>query len=109
MTIRIRKPLLILALSSVLIAAFAPACLAAGADPFTVPNALATQGVFSCTDLSMSGNALIDSAGVANSGPLNKGNVRVNGNITMTGNSLIDGDAIVGPGKKITTSGPARV
>jgi hypothetical protein len=99
-------------LAALILVAFAtlpPACQAAGTDPFTITSPFTSQGVFSCTDLTMSGNALINSAGIAKPDPTNKGNVRVNGNITMSGNSVIDGDATVGPAKKFTLSGPAKV
>ena len=99
-------------LAALILVAFAtlpPACQAAGTDPFTITSPFTSQGVFSCTDLTMSGNAVINSAGIAKPDPTNKGNVRVNGNITMSGNSVIDGDATVGPAKKFTLSGPAKV
>jgi RHS repeat-associated protein len=90
------------------VAAFAPACLAAGSDPFTVPGSLASQAVFSCGDMTISGGGTIDSAGIAVSGPTNKGTVRSNGKITNS-SSTINGDAVPGPGKIVSISGSGVV
>jgi RHS repeat-associated protein len=96
----------LIALLSVAAATVAPA---RAADPFTIPGTFVQQGIFTCTDFSMSGNGTIDSAGVNASGPTNRGTVRANGNITLSGTPTIDGDAIVGPGKHITVSGAAHI
>src|SRR4051794_34764438 len=101
-----RFPLSFLILAAV--AAFSPACLAAGSDPFTVPSSLASQAVFSCGDMSITGGGTIDSAGLASSGPTNRGTVRSNGKITNS-SSTINGDAIPGPGKIVSISGSGVV
>src|SRR5438067_3794774 len=108
MTIRIRKSFLVFALASVLVAAFSPVCVAAGSDGFTVPGSLASQAVFSCGDMSITGGGTIDSAGIASSGPTNRGTVRSNGKITNS-SSTINGDAIPGPGKIVSISGSGVV
>src|SRR5258707_962746 len=87
-----------LVLILVAFAALPPACLAAGTDSFTVPSSVASQGVFSCGDMTMSGGGTIDSAGIASSGPTNHGTVRSNGKISIS-SSTVNGDAIPGPGK----------
>src|SRR4051812_9006729 len=86
------------------VAMLSPACLAAGSDSFTVPASLASQAVFSCGDMTISGGGTIDSAGIAASGPTNKGTVRSNGKITDS-SSTINGDAVPGPGKIVSVSG----
>ncbi|MGH9422532.1 MAG: Ig-like domain-containing protein, partial [Thermoanaerobaculia bacterium] len=81
------------------------------ADGFTVTPAIYGRAVTSCSNVTISGSATIDSGGVASgsSAPLNKGNVLTNGNITLSGSAAIQGDVIVGPAKHVTTSGSAHV
>ncbi len=89
-------------------AAVPQACLAAGSDPFTVPSSVASQGVFSCGDMTVSGGGTIDSAGIGSSGPTNHGTIRSNGKITIS-SSTVNGDAIPGPGKIVSVSGSGSV
>src|SRR5258706_609397 len=74
----------------------------AGADSFTVPGTVAAQAVFSCGDMSISGGGTIDSAGIAASGPANKGTVRSNGKIT-------DSSSTISGGSTITLGGAVRI
>jgi hypothetical protein len=81
----------------------------AAADGFTITQPIAGRALAACTGITMSGGT-IDSAGLSvPSTPTNKGTVYTNGNITLSGSSIIDGDVILGPGKKVTTSGSAHV
>jgi RHS repeat-associated protein len=81
---------------------------ARAADSFAIPSSLASQAVFSCGDMSITGGGTIDSAGIASSGPTNRGTVRSNGKITNS-SSTINGDATPGPGKTVTISGSGVV
>jgi len=103
----IRKRLYVRAVAC-LLGVFLFVALPAAADSFTIPSAIASQGVFSCGDMTMSGGGTIDSAGVASSGPTNKGTVRSNGKITIS-SSTVNGDAIPGPGKTVSISGSGNV
>lgn len=80
----------------------------AAADAFSVPPAMTARAVTSCSDVTLSGGS-IDSRGVVASTPPDKGHLATNGNITLSGTATIHGDATAGPGKKIVTSGSARV
>ncbi|MGH9419948.1 MAG: collagen-binding domain-containing protein, partial [Thermoanaerobaculia bacterium] len=105
----VRRPaasLQIFAFASVLFTALP--MVSEASEAFTITAPLAGRAVTSCSDITVSGGT-IDSRGVASTGPTNKGNVATNGNITLSGSSTIQGDASVGPGKRITTSGTARV
>jgi hypothetical protein len=63
-----------------IIAALLTTTLSAQTDPFTVDTPLTAQGVFSCTDLTVS-SGVIDSSGLANAGPANRALLRSNGNV----------------------------
>lgn len=81
---------------------------AEAADAFAIGAQFAGHAVTSCSNIVISGGT-IDSAGVSSASPANKGHVASNGSLAMSGSSTINGDASVGPGKKITTSGSAKV
>jgi len=103
----IRKRLYVRAVAC-LLGVFLFAAVPAAADSFTISSALASQGVFSCGDMSITGGGTIDSAGIAAVGPANKGTVRSNGKITVS-SSTINGDAFPGPGKIVSISGSGSV
>jgi hypothetical protein len=81
----------------------------ASADAFSIPSPLAANAVTSCSDVTMSGGIVVDSQGAASPNPANKGNLASNGNLTLSGSATVNGDAVIGPGKKVTKSGAAKV
>src|SRR3954454_14576437 len=105
---RLRRSVLLLALSGAFSAVLPSAT--AFADGFTITAPLMGRAVTSCGDISMSGGT-IDSAGVSSGStvPASKGNVFTNGNIILSGSSIINGNATIGPNKHVTASGSAHI
>jgi RHS repeat-associated protein len=83
--------------------------LAAQTTPFTLTPPLASNALSSCTDLSLSGQVVVDSAGLSTTIGSNSGNVVSNGNIKVVGQSIVNGNATAGPGKGVQTSGKGSV
>lgn len=78
-------------------------------DPFTLTPPLASNALSSCTDLSLSGQVIVDSAGLTTTIGSNSGNVVSNGNIKVVGQSIVNGNATAGPGKGVQVSGKGSV
>ncbi|HEX7140648.1 MAG TPA: IPT/TIG domain-containing protein [Vicinamibacterales bacterium] len=89
-------------------ALFLATTLSAQSNSFMVDKPLTSQGVFSCTDLTMSGSAVADSSGLANPTPSNQSSLRSNGNVRISGGT-VHGDATAGPGKSVQLSGSGTV
>ncbi|MHB1045448.1 MAG: Ig-like domain-containing protein, partial [Thermoanaerobaculia bacterium] len=73
-------------------------------DPFALPAGFMTQAAFSCGNVTVSGSAVVTSAGAGG-----EGHVVSNGNITLNGSSKIRGNASAGPGKTIKTTGSSQI
>lgn len=96
-------------LSALLAAALVTTGVAA-ADEFTVVPAIGGQAVFSCESLRASGSATIDSAGATATGsPVDRGDVRSNGDVVLDGAIVVRGNAVAGPGKSVRLTGGATV
>ncbi|HKS23398.1 MAG TPA: Ig-like domain-containing protein [Thermoanaerobaculia bacterium] len=102
----IRTAKLVVSLLAVSLAAALP--LQAG-DAFTITPPFVSNAISSCKDLSLSGQVVVDSAGLSTSVGSNSGNVVSNGNVKATGQVLVNGNATAGPGKAVQISGKAVV
>ncbi|HEV2719972.1 MAG TPA: Ig-like domain-containing protein, partial [Thermoanaerobaculia bacterium] len=89
--------------------ALAAPIVARAADPFTITPPLASNVLSSCNDLSLSGQVVVDSAGLSTSIGANSGNVVSNGNVKITGQAAVNGNATAGPGKAVQVSGKGVV
>ena len=86
------------------VATFGALPASAQQDPFALPAGFLTQAAFSCGNVTVSGSAVVTSAGAGG-----EGHVVSNGNITLNGSSKIRGNASAGPGKTIKTTGSSQI
>lgn len=86
------------------VATFGALPASAQQDPFALPAGFRTQAAFSCGNVTVSGSAVVTSAGAGG-----EGHVVSNGNITLNGSSKIRGNASAGPGKTIKTTGSSQI
>lgn len=71
---------------------------------------LTGQAIFSCQQLTLSGNVEVDSRGVSTGAAHGtEGHVRSNAGITVSGNVKIFGNAIPGPGSTVVRSGNVTI
>src|SRR5258707_1510105 len=96
MTNRIHRSLLVASLAIASLMAL-PRPLQAS-DSFTVTAPLSANVLSGCTEVTLSGQVSVDSAGLTTTAATNAGNVLSNGNVTLTGQATGTGSATAGPG-----------
>ena len=94
------------ALVAAILLALAPAVVWADTDPFELFPDLRAQAAFSCQDLKVSGNAIVNSLGLATGdAEAEQGHLRSNADIILNGTVEIHGDALAGPGDEVILNG----
>lgn len=75
-------------------------------DPFELFDKLRAHAGFSCQDLKVSGNAVVDSSGIASGGAASgQGHLRSNADIKLNGSVEVHGDVLAGPDGDVTING----
>jgi hypothetical protein len=75
-------------------------------DRFSLPSPLVEAALAACSDVEISGEAMVDSAGlVSGDAAAEAGHIWSNGSLLLNGSVEVHGDAMAGPGDEVDRRG----